>query len=153
MLTISEVQKQSYLETYGAVTEMYATLRGTPGALRVKRAVFVEECEALPIDFVIDVELKVKRTVGEKYYDMYQRLAATQESSLLPELMKLTLGRVFEEYGLGVDGAYQRLYYAVKNDQMRSYMKGMTNGVFSGSDGVDTGVLGETTGGFSEAGV
>jgi hypothetical protein len=153
MLTISEVQKQSYLETYSCVTEMYATLRGTPGALRVKRAEFKEEVEALPIDFVCDVETKVKRTVGEKYYDMYQRLAANQESALLPETMKIILGHVFESYGLGVDCTYRRLYYAVKNDQMRSYMKGMTNGVFSGSDGVDTGVLGETTGGFSEAGV
>jgi hypothetical protein len=54
-------------------------------------------------------------------------LAEVSEVRLLPDAAKLLLGKVWTEYGLGVEGSYRRLYYNTKNEQIRNYMKGKIN--------------------------
>lgn len=117
------------METFTTVTALYMALRGTPGVLRVKRSEYRQDgIEALPLDFVLDIETKTKRTVGQFYYDMFLRAAFNQDVELLPDNMKLTLGRTWKEYGLDVDGAYAKLYFVTKNEQVRNALKEMTYG-------------------------
>ena len=136
MTTINEVtQKRNYLEEFNSVVALYSILKANSTSLRVKQAVYrQDEVEALPVDFVIDVEVKVKRLVGQRFYDIFLRAVYNENTEILSETLREALGRTFAEYGLGPSGAYARLYYKIKNDQVRSYMKGVTNGVFRADD-------------------
>ena len=135
MLTFEQQQKERNLEAFASTVALYSVLKTNSMSLRVKQVVYrADEAEALPVDFLIDVELKAKRTVGQRFYDMFQRAVYNENLDLLSETLRETLGRTFLEYGLGPDGAYARLYYKVKNDQVRSYMKGVTNGLFRADD-------------------
>ena len=135
MLTFEQQQKERNLEAFASTVALYSVLKANSMSLRVKQVVYrADEAEGLPVDFMIDVELKTKRIVGQRFYDMFQRAVYNENTEILPERMRETLGRTFLEYGLGPDGAYARLYYKVKNDQVRSYMKGVTNGLFRADD-------------------
>ena len=129
-MTINEVAKKSdLLETFNSVVALYSLLKANMTSLRVKQAVYrADEVEAQPIDFVIDVELKVKRLVGQRFYDIFLRAVFNENTEILSETLREALGRTFTEYSLGPEGAYRRLYYSVKNDQVRSYLKGANNG-------------------------
>ena len=132
MITIDEKQKRDWLEEYQCVMALYQVFNEGRESLRTKRAENrCDEVRAIPLDFLIDVELKAKRALPGPIYYMFLRLAAISNLEVLPEFAKLLLGRTFVEYGLGVDGSYRTLYFKAKNEQIRSYMKGMTNGVFS----------------------
>ena len=123
------------MESFNSVVALYSILKANSKSLRVKQVLYrADEAEALPVDFLIDVELKARRAVGQRFYDMFQRAVYNENTEVLPERVRETLGRTFLEYGLGPDGAYARLYYKVKNDQVRSYMKGVTNGLFRADD-------------------
>ena len=135
MLTFEQQQKERNLEAFASTVALYSVLKTNSMSLRVKQVVYrADEAEALPVDFLIDVELKARRAVGQRFYDMFQRAVYNENTEVLPEHMREALGRTFLEYGLGPDGAYARLYYKVKNDQVRSYMKGVTNGLFRADD-------------------
>ena len=119
------------MEAFASTIALYSVLKSNSMSLRVKQVVYrADEAEALPVDFLIDVELKAKRTVGQRFYEMFQRAVYNENLDLLSEVLREALGRTFLEYGLGPDGAYARLYYKVKNDQVRSYMKGTQGGDF-----------------------
>ena len=136
-MTIKEVaQKSDLLETFGSVVALYSVLKANSMSLRVKQAVYrADEVESLPIDFLIDVELKTKRLVGQQFYDMFLRSVFNENTEILSEALREALGRTFTEYGLGPDGAYRRLYYSVKNDQIRSYLKEQNGtGIFREND-------------------
>lgn len=136
MTTINEVtQKHSYLEEFNCVVALYSILKANSMSLRVKQAVYrADEVAAEPVDFIIDVETKVKRSVGQQFYDIFLRSVYNENTEILSETLREALGRAFAEYGLGPSGAYSRLYYKIKNDQVRSYMKGVTNGSFRADD-------------------
>ena len=135
MLTFGQQQKERNLEAFASTVALYSILKANSKSLRVKQVLYrADEAEALPVDFLIDVELKVRRRVGQRFYDMFQRAVYNENLDLLSEVLREALGRTFLEYGLGPDGAYARLYYKVKNDQVRSYMKGVTNGLFRADD-------------------
>jgi hypothetical protein len=125
---VSRAQKQTPTETYDAVLALYIVLRGTPGALKVRRAQWRQD-EVAPeaLDFCIDVELKSKRTAG-LYYGMWHRLANAEHPELLPPWLKEELGHTYAEYGLSEEGAYRKLFFKVKNDQMRGVLRGALNG-------------------------
>jgi hypothetical protein len=135
MLTIDEQQRQDWLEEYNLVVALYLVLNEGRESLRTKRAEYRnDEVQALPIDFLIDVELKAKRALPEVMYHMFLRLASTDSLEVLPEAAKLTLGMTWKEWGMGVEGSYKSLYFRTKNEQIRSFLKnlkGMTNGRFS----------------------
>ena len=134
MLTFEQQQKERNLEAFASTVALYSTLKASSMSLRPKQVVYrADEAEALPVDFIIDIELKTRRTVGEKRYDMFLRAVYNENLDLLSETLREALGRTFLEYGLGPNGAYRRLYYKTKNDQVRSYMKEQ-NGNFRADD-------------------
>ena len=137
-MTTREVElKHSWMEAFNCVVALYSVLKANSMSLRVKQVVYrADEAEALPVDFILDVELKVKRTVGQRFYDIFLRAVYNENIEILSETLREALGRTFAEYGLGPDGTYARLYYKIKNDQVRSYMKGSVNGIFR-ADGTE----------------
>lgn len=124
-MTIREVaQKERDLEAFNNVVALYYILKSNSTALRIKQAVYrADEVAALPLDFIIDVEIKTKRMLGESYYQLFLRAVYNEETEILPEYMREALGRLFQEYRLGPDGPYAKLFFAVKNEQTRSFMK------------------------------
>lgn len=136
MMTTSEVtQKQSRMEAFDNVVALYYVLKSNSMSLRVKQAIFrQDEVEAQPTDFIIDVELKASRLVGQRFYDMFLRTVYNESTDVLSKTLREALGQTFIEYGLTPEGAYRRLYYRVKNEQMRSYMKGTDNGTYRADD-------------------
>lgn len=135
MLTIDEQQRQGWLEEFNLVTALYLVLNEGRESLRTKRAEYRnDEVQAIPLDFLLDVELKARRALSETMYQMFLRLASTDSLEVLPEDAKLMLGMTWQEWGMGVEGSYKTLYFRTKNEQIRSFlknMKGMTNGRFS----------------------
>jgi hypothetical protein len=116
--------KQGWLEAFTSVVALYGILKSNSMSLRVKQVVYrADEAEALPVDFIIDVETKTKREVGQRFYDMFLRAVYNENLELLSETLREALGRTFTEYGLTPEGTYRRLYYNTKNDQFRSYLK------------------------------
>ena len=117
-------EKERNMESFNSVVALYSTLKANSMSLRVKQAIYrADEVAADPIDFLIDVELKTKRAVGQRFYDIFLRAVYNENIEILSETLREALGRTFVEYGLGPDGAYARLYYRIKNDQIRSYMR------------------------------
>jgi len=135
-MTTSEVTlKERNMESFNTVVALYYVLKVNSMSLRVKQAVYrADEVQPQPIDFLIDVELKSRRLLGQQLYDLFLRAVCNENTEILPEYMREALGRTFLEYGLGPDGAYAKLYYRVKNEQVRSYMR-EKNGIFRADDG------------------
>jgi hypothetical protein len=135
MTNIEKTQKQSWIEEFNTVVALYYVLKSNSASLRVKQATYrADEVAAEPIDFIIDVEVKVKRLLGQPYYDLFLRAVYNENTDILPEDMREALGRLFQEYRLGPDGPYAKLFFKTKNDQVRSYM----NEVKSGRDNADS---------------
>lgn len=88
------------------------------------------------LDFVLDVEIRVKRRVGQVFYDRFLRAVNNENLETLSETLQEVLGKTFWEYGLGPNGAYANLYFDIKNSQVRSYMlnKKEQNGIFGTAD-------------------
>ncbi len=129
MTTREAELKRSWMESFSCVVALYSILKVNSMSLRVKQAVYrADEVASEPIDFIIDVETKVKRAVGQVFYDILLRAVYNENLELLSETLREALGRTFLDYGLTPDGTYRRLYYNVKNDQIRSYLKGANNG-------------------------
>lgn len=124
-MTTREVElKQSWMEAFNNVTALYSILKTNSTSLRVKQAVYrADEVEPQPIDFVLDVEIKAKRLVGEAIYNVFLRAVFNEELEILPEYTREALGREWIGYNLGPEGAYRKLYFVVKNAQTRSFMK------------------------------
>ncbi len=138
--------KQSWMEAFNNVVALYAVLKANT-SLRVKQAIIrADELEAQPIDFVIDVELKAKRLLGEPIYNLFLRAVFNENLDLLPESTREALGKDWISYGLGPEGTYARLYFHVKNEQIRSFLKEQ-NGItkFDRSTGLEATGLEATT--------
>ena len=134
-MIFSAQQKRDWNETFNDVSALYQVHNEGRGTLRAKQVSLNadDEVEALPIDFLIDVELKAARVLPAPLLDMFMRLAEVSQMVLLPDAAKLLLGRVWAEYGLGVEGAYRKLYYNTKNEQIRNYMKGKADAYTTGA--------------------
>ena len=98
MLTISEKQKQGWLEEFNVVGTLYQVLNEGRESLRTKRATYrCDEVEGIPLDFIIDVELKSRRALPAPLYEMFLRLSAMGQPELLPDAAKVLLGRAWQE--------------------------------------------------------
>ena len=127
------------MEAFNSVVALYSILKSNSSSLRVKQAVYrADEVTAEPVDYILDVEIKVKRAVGQRFYDMFLRTVYNENLDLLSETLRETLGSTFLEYGLGPDGTYRRLFYSIKNAQMRSYLKGANSGRLDTDAGADS---------------
>jgi hypothetical protein len=139
-MTNHEVEaKERDMEMFDNVVALYSVLKANAYSMRVKQAVMVDdEVEAQPIDFVIDVEIKTKRLLGDPIYNLFLRAVFNENLDLLPEYTRKALGRDWNSYGLGPDGTYRRLYFKIKNEQVRSYLK-ENNGIakFDNSTGLE----------------
>jgi hypothetical protein len=139
MATFDEQQKERNMEAFNSVVALYSILKSNSSSLRVKQAVYrADEVTAEPVDYILDVEIKVKRAVGQRFYDMFLRAVYNENLDLLSETLRETLGSTFLEYGLGPDGTYRRLFYSIKNAQMRSYLKGANSGRLDTDAGADS---------------
>jgi hypothetical protein len=139
MTTFDEQQKERNMEAFNSVVALYSILKSNSSSLRVKQAVYrADEVTAEPVDYILDVEIKVKRAVGQRFYDMFLRAVYNENLDLLSETLRETLGSTFLEYGLGPDGTYRRLFYSIKNAQMRSYLKGANSGRLDTDAGADS---------------
>jgi hypothetical protein len=124
MTTHELQQRERNIENFNSVVALYSVLKSNSASLRVKQVAYrADEAECLPVDYILDVEIKAKRAVGQRFYDMFLRAVYNENLEILSETLREALGRTFVEYGLGPDGAYARLYYRIKNDQIRSYMR------------------------------
>jgi hypothetical protein len=124
MTTHELQQRERNIENFNSVVALYSVLKSNSASLRVKQVAYrADEAECLPVDYILDVEIKAKRAVGQRFYDMFLRAVYNENLEILSETLREALGRTFVEYGLGPDGAYARLYYKIKNDQIRSYMR------------------------------
>ena len=124
MTSYETKQKQGWMENFNTVVALYYIVKSNSASLRVRQVVMRDgEAEALPMDFIIDVELKAKRALGQPFFDLWQRAVYNENTEILPEYMRETLGRIWKEYGLTPEGTYAKLYFDVKNKQDRSMMK------------------------------
>jgi hypothetical protein len=142
--------KERNLEMFNNVVALYYILKSNNRALKLKHETYrAGEVIAQPLDFLLDIEIKSKRLLGEPLYYMLLRTIANESTDVLSETMRESLGNTFREYSLGPDGHYAKLYFAVKNAQVRSFMKGQngdTNGIFRATDnGDDPGIPSATT--------
>lgn len=112
------------MEKFNNVIALYSILKANTASLRVKQAIMrADEMDPLPIDFVIDVETKAKRLLGEPIYNLFLRAVFNENLELLPEYTREALGHEWSSYGLGPEGWYRKLYFRIKNEQVRSFLK------------------------------
>jgi hypothetical protein len=127
----SQTQKHDWDETFQCVMELYTTLQEGRDGLRVKPVAHPQadgEVETAALDFLMDVELKAKHSLPYLESQMFTRVSQAGNFMVLPSEMKTFLGRIFTEYGLGLDGAYRKLYFKTKNAQIRQALRGPLNG-------------------------
>jgi hypothetical protein len=126
-------QEDRWRTVYEEVMALYAAIKDTPGAIRVRRAEMRQgEVKAEPIDFIIDVELKAEAALHENPIGLAgwaYLLDNPEEYSLLHIGVKEVLGRTFEGARLGVDGDYRKLYFRVKNHS-QNFKQEDTNAIF-----------------------
>jgi hypothetical protein len=126
MTTREAELKRGWMEAFNCVAALYSVLKANSSTLRTKQVVYrSDEVPAEPLDFVLDVEIKTKRLLGEAIYQVFLRAVYNEQLDILPEYTREALGRHWVSYGLGPEGAYRRLYYQVKNEQIRSFLKGV----------------------------
>ena len=135
-MTTNEQEKwKRDMENFNNVVALYTALKHDTSSLRIKQAIYrADEVQAQPLDFVLDIEIKAKRLLGQTIYDLFLRSVFNDNLELMPEYMRETLGREWISYGLGPDGTYRRLYYTVKNEQVRSFLKERDNGAIAKFD-------------------
>lgn len=126
---LSKTQEHNYNEMFSCVMALYSALQDGRDSLKLKRAEIKQdgEVEAVALDFLIDVELKSSHSLPYPESQMFTRVAQAGNYDVLPREMKTFLGRIFTEYGLGPEGAYRKLFFNTKNDQVRSAMRGTNN--------------------------
>lgn len=119
MTTFSKVQERSYTETFSNVMTLYSALKEEEYKLRTSR----NKIDKDSLDFVYDVQLKVRRVLNGFDAQVFLRMADAGNYALATPETKLALGHVFTEFGLDIDGIYKIVYYHTKNEQVRQFLK------------------------------
>jgi hypothetical protein len=104
---------------YENTMSLYAALKDTSFDLR--RAEYKNNgVAAVPIDFICDIEIKARRYLSTAQYPLWAVVLIDPESyKYVPERIRQTLGRVFEQNKLDMSGDYKKLYFMVKNQKLR----------------------------------
>lgn len=74
--------------------------------------------QELPIDFLMDVEIKAKRTLADDPYALgawWGILRKPENYPTMPVKTRERLGKVFEETRLGPSGDYKSLFFKAVN--------------------------------------
>lgn len=129
-MSIDEVKlKQLWMETFQTVTALYLDVKhGSPKQVmyNTKEAdalSLYDTISAFSLDFALDVEIKSKRLLGESIYLVFLRAVFNENLEILPGYVRESLGRYWLSYGLGPEGTYRKLFFAMKNEQIRNYLK------------------------------
>lgn len=101
------------------IASLYTVLQNRRHHLRIRRASLNlrGEVRAEALDFICDVELKARRILNTKEFEMFRRCVSQGEPELVPREMQRNLGQIWNDYDLNYDGPYGRLYFMVKNEQ------------------------------------
>jgi hypothetical protein len=136
-MTINEVaQKERNLDMFNNVVALYSTVKHDspkPVMYNTKESdslSWSDTVAAFSLDFSLDIEIKAKRLLGEAIYLVFLRAVLNDNLEILPEYTREALGKYWLSYGLGPEGTYRKLYAAISNEQIRSYLKekhGRTN--------------------------
>jgi len=119
-MTDTRKEERMKLEmVYDNVMALYAALKD--GRLDVRRAEFKHgEVAAEPVDFLADVEIKARRHLTITEYILWSVVLTNPEQyKFVPEKIRQTMGRVFQQNRLDLAGDYKKLYFKVKNQQLR----------------------------------
>ena len=129
-MTTQGKMSERYEEVFENVMALYAVLEDQRHNFRVRRAEvnLSGEVPAEPLDFLLDVEIKASRVLEPGMYIAFLRMAKEGTFALLWPAHKRDLGKAFLENNLGVGGDYSSLYFRVKNDRLREYLKERDNG-------------------------
>ena len=119
MSILSKTQEHEYLEVFDNVLALYSALREEEYTLRTSR----NKVDKDSLDFLYDVQLKTRRALPSFASQVFLRMADAGNYALATPETKLALGRLFMEFGLGIDGIYRKVYYHTKNGQIRQFLK------------------------------
>jgi hypothetical protein len=129
MNSYEKKQKQSWIENFNTVVALFHRQNARRESMRPTQSMTRDKADTLQnsyvigqheLDFVLDIEIKTKRALGQPLYNMFMRAVANEQTEILPEYMRESLGRLWKEYGLTMDGSYAKLYYAARQQQDRA---------------------------------
>ena len=110
----------SYEEVFYNVMALYYILKGESRPQSIRRAELKQgEVIAEPIDFIADVELKVKRVLNSDQYRRFMSLVEKERYREVPAKYRQQLGLLFLRSNLNFDGDYRVLYFRAKNNQLK----------------------------------
>ena len=130
-MTTQGKMSERYEEVFENVMALYAVLSDQRHNFRVRRAELnlSGKVPAESLDFLLDVEIRARQALDDDVtYWMFIRCAQAGTTKLLWPGHQADLGKAFLENNLGVGGDYSSLYFRVKNDRMREYLKERDNG-------------------------
>src|ERR1700675_571783 len=119
MTDIRKEERQKLEMIYDNVMALFTALKD--GRLDVRRAEFKHgEVAAENVDFLCDVQIKARRHLTPAEYALWSVVLENPEQyKFVPEKIRQTLGRVFQQNRLDLAGDYKKLYFKVKNQQVR----------------------------------
>jgi hypothetical protein len=120
MSIFSKSLERGYTEIFENVMALYTALKEDEYLLRIRRN---QTPQGDPLDFLYDVQLKTRRALPSFDSQVFLRMADAGNYGLASPETKIALGRIYAEFGLGIDGAYKKLYYRTKNEQVRQALK------------------------------
>jgi hypothetical protein len=118
------IATQTFRDSFLNVMELYSTLRGSVWG--VPKWSVTGKVKAEPIDFIADVEVKLKRALQRlphykdtaNYYEQLLSLVELGEYTQFPFDLQVKLGELFKSTGLDAGGDYRMLYYRAKNNRL-----------------------------------
>lgn len=110
---------QTYLDCYLNVMALYCALQALP-VRSIRKAELNQTGEVKPevVDFIADVEIKVKRVLGPALFRDFMLIVAEEKYQQLNVFIQSLLGQTFLKNNLNYDGDYRVLYFQAKNERL-----------------------------------
>src|SRR5271166_5967119 len=129
-MTMLGLEINRFEDTFNNVLALYIALIENRNNMRVKQ---VEknangEVPADPLDFMCDVEKRARTALAPKDYTLFLAFSANNAVHLIPDNVKLGLGKTWYENSLDISGSYRSLYFRVKNQMERDNLRARING-------------------------
>ena len=110
-----------YEDVFQNVMALYSALKKESRPRSLRRAELKQgEVTAEAIDFLADVEIKVKR-LHPMMYPTILFCAVEDQYEDIPKYLQQSLGSLFMNSGLNYDGDYRVLYFRAKNNHLQDY--------------------------------
>lgn len=113
-----DLKERDPKEVYRNVVMLYGILLERRENLSIRRATLnlKGQVKAEPIDFICDIELKARRILAPKEFEVFRKLVKNGKPELLPMIDQIDLGKLWNSNDLNFDGPYGGLYFAAKNE-------------------------------------